>query len=400
MQTVREAWARYRAALTVGRRRSLFLLFVVAIAIFGVLAWGSYDRLSRQRRFLHQLESGRISTEALFSLGVACRGDEKPFPAGPDQPAPATVQPGPGTARPTLEPLQPTCQFVSPDGNPIGPTFSSEVLNGPNGPLLSKDVINQVMPELIVSQKMAIAETQKVFGARSLLESRIRTLGTFVGVVFVVLFGSTFIGAEFRWGVWRTLLTHEPRRGRVLRSKLVAMWTIVILSFVATLAVVSGVDMVMRSVLHIHAPGGGPSALRLAKESGWAVLSLGLYSTIAATLALAVRTSFAGLATLMLTVGDHLIVQKYHFLRHYLPVEQIGSLLPHSDLIDTGYVWFPKVSGGYVCTQSTDPNVFSECREILFKPIPHWRASVVIAGWLIAFVLAAWAVLRTRDVPQ
>jgi hypothetical protein len=396
---VREAWARYRAAVAAGRRRSLFVLFVIALGVLGVLAWGSYHELGRQRRFLHQIESGRVSEDAIFSLGVACQDFQKPFPPGEPQPAPGAVEPGQQSS-PEPEPVVPTCQFVGRDGTPIGPTFSAESLHGPNGPQISKDLLDQVRPQLVEAMKASIAETEKLFGFRSIIESRIHTFGTFVGIVFVVLFASTFIGAEFRWGVWRSLLTHEPRRGRVLSSKLLALWTIVFAGFAAALAVTIAVDVVMKSSLHIHSSAGGPSALRIAKESGWAVLSLELYATIGGMLALAVRTSFAGLATLLLIVGDHLITGKYHFLRHYLPVQQVGTLLPDPQFVDTGYVWFPKVTGGYVCKPSSDPNVFSECREILFKPIPHWRASVVLAGWLLAFVLAGWAVLRARDVPQ
>ena len=397
---MREALGPYRAALTLGRRRSLILLLVVALSLFGALAWGSYRDLNGQRRFLHQLQTGTFTQESLFRFGVACQGGEFNVPP-PGELGPSGESAGPpGTeGKPTGPPSAPTCQFVGPDGTPIGPTFEGDPFGGPGGPKLDPQFIDQIRPELITSQKMLVREMEKLLGPRFILSSRIHGLGTFVGMVFVVLFAATFIGADFRWGVWRTLLSHEPRRAKVLASKLAAMWTFVIVGFLVALAVTTGVDVAMRSVLHVHA-NGGPSTIHLAKESGWAALSLELYATIAATLALAVRTSIAGIASLLLTVGDHLIVGKYHWLRHFSPVQQVAALLPTPERIATAYVWFPRVTGGFVCDRTSTPDGFPNCREILFKPIPHWRASVVLATWTVGFALLAWAVLRARDVPQ
>jgi ABC-type transport system involved in multi-copper enzyme maturation permease subunit len=388
---MRDALGPYRAALTLGRRRSLILLLVVMVSLFG------------QRAFLAKLQHGTLTQESLFQFGIGCFGGgpiEKPGfePQAGTSETPETPPAGPETPAPTEQQNLPTCQFVGPDG-PIGPTFQGEPF-GPNGPTFTQDFIDQLRPELIKSQRQIIAQTQQLMGSRFMFSSRVRGLGTFVGIVFAVLFGATFIGADFRWGVWRTLLTHEPRRGRVLTSKLSAMWTYVLLGFVVTLAVMTGVDVVMRSISNVHASG-GPTVARLAKESGWALLSVEMYATMAAALALAVRTSIAGIATLLLTVGDHLLISKYHWLRHFFPVQQVAALLPTPERLATAYVWFPRVTGGYRCTEPPGGQPgFSECKEILLKPIPHWRASVVLAGWLVAFTLAAWAVLRARDVPQ
>jgi hypothetical protein len=103
--------------------------------------------------------------------------------------------------------------------------------------------------------------------------------------------------------------------------------------------------------------------------------------------------------TLLATVGDHLLVSKFHWLRHYLPTQQIASLLPTPTKITTAYVWYPKVTGGFVCTRNAS-EFFENCREIVFKPIPHWRASLVLVGWTLGFALVAWGVLKARDVPQ
>jgi hypothetical protein len=383
---VDETLGPYRAALTLRRRRSLIVLLVVAFTFFGVAAWSSYRNLNGQRRFLHELQTGTFTRESLLRFGVACQG-------GPEGPA------GPGGPPPPGPPAQ--CQFVGSDGQPIGPTFQGDPSSASPGGGLSKAAIDQMRPVLIASQKTLVRQTEQVLGPRAMFSTRVRALGTFVGIVFAVLLGATFTGAELRWGVWRTLLTHEPRRGRVFAGKLAALWTLVAAGFVVALAVVSGVDVVMRLTSHVHASG-GPTAVRLAKESGWATLSLEVYATMAAAIALALRTSLAGITALLLVVGDHLLVGKYHWLRHYFPVQQIATLLPTPERITTAYVWFPRVSGGVACEQA--PGIgglqFQQCREILLKPIPHWRASAVLAGWIVAFAFGAYGILRARDVPQ
>jgi hypothetical protein len=387
---VTEALGPYRAALTLRRRRSLIVLLVVAFTFFGVAAWSSYRVLNGQRRFLHELQTGTFTRDSLLRFGIACQG-------GPEGP------PGPGGTPPPGPPAE--CQFVAPDGQPIGPTFQGEdPFSGSPGSGLSQAAIDNMRPGLIAGQKTLVRQTEQVLGPRAMFSTRVRALGTFVGIVFAVLLGATFTGAEFRWGVWRTLLTHEPRRGRVLAGKLSALWTLVAVGFVVALAVVSGVDVVMRLTSHVHASG-GPTAVRLAKESGWAVLSLEVYATMAAAIALALRTSLAGITALLLAVGDHLLVDKYHWLRHYFPVQQIATLLPTPERITTAYVWFPRVIGGVACEQAPPPAgisgpAFQQCREILLKPIPHWRASAVLAGWIVAFAFGAYSILRARDVPQ
>ena len=214
----------------------------------------------------------------------------------------------------------------------------------------------------------------------------------------MVLLGATFFGAEFRWGVWPTLLTHEPRRGRVLRhgSRDSGRCSP---GFRSSLAAVTGVDALMRTLDGVSATG-GPSATRLAEQAGWSLLSLEMYATMAASLALIVRTSLAGVASLVIALGDHLAVQKYRWLRHFLPTQQIASLLPMPTGVTSGYAWFPRITAGITCKPPATAGGFEICTEVRFTPPPHWRASLIVAAWAIGFAMLAWAALRSRDVPQ
>jgi ABC-2 family transporter len=375
----------YRAALRLGRRRSLIVLLGIALALLGTLAWTSYRDLNSQRKFLKDLQHGTFATSALFRFGVACFGG-----GGPQGPPGSPIAPqGPES-----------CQFIGPGGQPIGPSFKGDPFNEGG---LSKEQITKIRPQLIEAQRQVIRADERILRARTVFSSRVRSLGTLLGVVFIVILGSTFMGAEYRFGVWRTLLTHEPRRARVLIGKFIALWTLVLIAFVSTLFVMSVVDAVMRVVSHVHASGGA-SIARLVGKAGFALLVLELFATIAATFALAARVSLAGLLTLVMILGDHLLIGKYHFLRHYSPVQQVATLVPRLTTIGTGYAWPPRLVGGVVCQPSsvTGPGggTFGTCREIMLKPIPHWRASVVLSAWLIGFVLLAWSALRARDVPQ
>jgi hypothetical protein len=181
------------------------------------------------------------------------------------------------------------------------------------------------------------------------------------------------------------------------------LWTLILVGFLGTLGVIFIVDVVMRVLSDVHASG-GPTIPHIVSQGGWALLSLELFATIAAALVIAARVTLAGLFTLLLIVGDGLLVAKYHWLRHYFPTQQIATLLPRPPLA-TGYVWHDLINGGFTCPPPPPPGVspgqiIGECREIMLRPIPHWRASAVLGAWLIGFALIAWGVLRARDVPS
>jgi len=399
---MRELIGPYRASLALGRRRSIMVNIVILVAIAGAIAWTTYRPLRQQRGFLAVLQSGRITQENFFNFapGVSCFGGEFGPPGfgpgfGPEPGPSDTATPSPGeTTTPTSG--EPTCQFIGPDGTPIGAPFIGDPF-GREG--FSQETIDEIRPLLIEGQETLIGRMERDLAPMRVLETRIRALGTFLGIGFMVLLGATFFGAEFRWGVWPTLLTHEPRRGRVLATKLAGLWTLVLFGFLLSLAAVTGVDAIMRTLDGVSATG-GPSVTRLAEQAGWALLSLEMYATMAASLALIVRTSLAGVASLVIALGDHLAVQTYRWLRHFLPTQQIASLLPMPMGVTSGYAWFPQITAGITCKAPATPGGFEICTEVRFTPPPHWRASLIVAAWAIGFAMLAWAALRSRDVPQ
>jgi hypothetical protein len=304
------------------------------------------------------------------------------------------------TLQPKLQPPGPSevqqCQFVSDNGEPLGPVFDGDPF-GPNG--IPQAVLDAIKPQLIEGQKRLVAETVRRLSATAVFDQRERSLGTLYGVGWAVLLGATFFGAEMRWGVWRTLLTHEPRRGRLLLSKLGALWTFIAMFAAIGLAVSAATDVIMRAVADVHASA-GPSTWHLVKQALWMVLPIEMYATWAAALALAIRTSIAGVGALVLMVGDHLLTSKFTWFRVLLPTQQIAWLSSGTDEgARTGYAWFTRIGVEFRCEPSTGTG-FPICKETVLKTIPHWRGSLVLVAWTIAFALAAWAALRVRDVAQ
>jgi ABC-type transport system involved in multi-copper enzyme maturation permease subunit len=375
------------------------------MGILGAVAWSSFGQLRVQRAFLTKLEAGNVTPQNFFefSPGVSCFGGGGLPPGAGVEPASTDSGSTPGGKGPTPttpEENKPICQFIAPDGQPIGPQFHGDPFERFRNGEVSQQFIDELKPALVRSLETQITTIERDLTPRRLFDSRVRMLGTFVGILFAVLFASTFFGAEVRWGVWRTLLTHEPRRGKMIASKFGAMLTYVLIGFALALIITSVVDVVMRSALDVTATSATPTIAHLAKETGWAALTLGTYASIAGALTLTVRTSLAGAVTFLLVLGDHLLVTKFTWLRAYLPVQQVSSLLPRPRDVASGYAWSDPILVKFECIARRADVPFRECKDIALKPIPHWRASLVLGGWLIAFVFAAWAAFRSRDIPQ
>ncbi|MFY9587797.1 MAG: hypothetical protein WAT66_10115 [Actinomycetota bacterium] len=383
---MRETLGPLLASLGQVKRRSILFLFGAMLVVWGLITWGSYTEYRSQRDVVQRAEEGVLKSDDVYRLvggGVSCQPETPPTG---DQP-----------------PESLTCQFTTRDGQPVGDPFEMTDFNKFTGQPGEEDpfvkAVRDALPRLLPDIKADLARQAARLAPLSVLRDRAETIGTFFGILFVVIITATFIGAEWRWGVWRTLLTHEPRRGRVLAAKFGAVWIAVALGTIAVLAVTAGLDTIFRRMTHIDASG-GPAVLTVARVTGRSLLSLELYATVAAALATIIRTSFAGIGSLLFILGDGLASRRFTWLRHFAPTQQIATLLPADTLGEQpGYAWWPLITHGPTRCAADSSGAVS-CSAVPLKPIPHWRASVVLIGWLVAFALATWAVLRARDVPQ
>jgi hypothetical protein len=218
-------------------------------------------------------------------------------------------------------------------------------------------------------------------------------------VLFAAIVGATLLGAEWRWGVWRTLLTHEPRRARVLVSRYALLWIVIAGGLVLTLAFTAVVDAVFRTMSSVGASG-GPGLGAIGATAGKALLSVEVYGTVAGVLATIARTSFAGIGSLIFLLGDGLATARFDWLRHISPSQQVAALIPPPFLQERGYVWFPPQSSGAVTCAPAPGGSNVLCTEKLLGPIPQARAVIVLVVWIALAAVVGWLFVRRRDVPQ
>lgn len=394
----------YRASLTQARkRRALKALLLATLAVFGLIAWSSYPTYRSQKNLLERLESGQITLEEVLqqSGGFSCSEsacqivDRSGRPIGPPLPI------APGAFGPQPQPLPGETSTETPGAG--GPSEKPTEQPEPDkfgGPPISKEDLRRALPELIPAFRQDVAQAEKRLTPRASLKSRARAAGVFWGVLFIVFAASTVVGAEWRWGVWRSLLTHEPRRIRMVVAKVATVWTVVAVGLAVTLAFTAGLDAIFRTISHVSA-GGGPSVAGIARTAGKSLLSLEVYATFAAAAVMAIRASFGGIASLALLLGDGLASAKWPWLRHVVPTQQIARLLPPpaDNFFGGGYVWWGQLGSGRIVCEPRGVGI-TECREIPFTAIPHWRAVLVLFAWIALASVIAAVVVRVRDVPQ
>lgn len=373
---MREALVATGAAFSVfRRRRGALALLIVLIVMMGITVWSSYAVVRQERRTLLDLRRGKFE---FFQLGFSCD--------------------------PT------SCRLALPNGQGFGPSFDAKILQGSNGqapdPQVLRDFFNTNKAQIEDGVKQAAAVLYGDFSPRQILVARARSLGSLWGVIFVTLLAATLFGAEWRWSVWRTLLTHEPRRARVLFGKLAALWLLVAIAFIATLGLIAAADTVFRLVYNITASS-GPTVGGIALRAGRALLGLEFFATLAATFAMMFRSSLAGLGGAgAIALADGVATQHFVFLRHYLPDQQVAVLLPHAGrFLAVASPWWRVVDGTFRCGLPGNGNVkggplVTSCQFIMFRPIQPGTAAAVLGAWLIAVALVSYIMLRVRDVPQ
>lgn len=252
-------------------------------------------------------------------------------------------------------------------------------------------------------------------------------MGTIPGVGVAVLLASTLFGAEFRWRYWKTALTTEPRRIRVLAAKLVSMWLLLLVALMMLLGISYPANAAFGSIHDVNQP--GPQLTDLSTESqqafdrffeartkidgeplpkmvGTAWLTLSFYATLAASLVLWIRSSLAGLVGAGIFLLEGFLFARLSFdtpafaerlpaLRVISPSQQIAYLLPN---VEPGQLWYETFGlivkyTGSVSTGIT-PSIVKQ-----FPPIPDWRAFLVLGLWTLLTVILAAAALRSRDIP-
>jgi ABC-type transport system involved in multi-copper enzyme maturation permease subunit len=221
-----------------------------------------------------------------------------------------------------------------------------------------------------------------VAGAAGLGTTITQTLvGTFAGLIVVVVVGVMFVTAEYRRGLIRTTLAASPRRGRVLAAKAIVLGAAASLTgLVAAAVVVTAGQRVLRgNGVYVH-PATTLTELRVV--AGTAALL-----AVAAVLALAIgallRRSAAAVTAVILV-----IVLPYLLAVSVLPAgaaQWLLRLTPAAAFaIQQSTPQYPQVSNVYTPANG-------------YFPLAPWAGLAVLCGYAALALGLAVVLFRRRD---
>ncbi|HEX6681896.1 MAG TPA: ABC transporter permease subunit [Candidatus Limnocylindrales bacterium] len=206
-------------------------------------------------------------------------------------------------------------------------------------------------------------------------------VGTFAGLIFIVVIAAMFVTAEYRRGLIRTTLAASPGRGKVLAAKATVMAAVsfVVGTVAAAIVVTLGQEVLRGNGVYVH-PASFATELRIIAGTGLllavaAALSVGLgallrrgTTAVAAVIVTVVLPYLLAIAVLPPAAGDWL-----------LRVAPAAAFALQQSLIE-----YPQVLNLYIPQAG-------------YFPLPPWAGLAVLAGWAAAVLGLAAHLLRRRD---
>jgi ABC-type transport system involved in multi-copper enzyme maturation permease subunit len=282
-------------------------------------------------------------------------------------------------------PTQATATFdrVTLNGASPGSTWNGTDIGGPNGSYPSQGGAYRPSADgFTVTGSGDVAPA--VPGGPTAQGSVTQTLvGTFAGLIAVIIVATMFITTEYRRGLIRLTLIASPRRGHVLAAKAIVIGavTFVVGLPAALAAILVGQRMMSASGLPA-APVPALTELRL-------IVGTAALLAVAAVLALAIGAILRRSAAAV-TAGIAMIVLTYFFASPLavLPAGAANWLLrvtPAAGFsIQQAYRAYPQVVASYTPTNG-------------YYPLAPWAGFAVLCAWTaLALGLAAY-LLRRRD---
>jgi ABC-type transport system involved in multi-copper enzyme maturation permease subunit len=221
-----------------------------------------------------------------------------------------------------------------------------------------------------------------IAGAAGLGTTITQTLvGTFAGLIMVVVVGAMFITAEYRRGLIRTTLAASPQRGRVLAAKAIVIGSVTFATGLAaaTVVVTLGQRVLRDSGVYVH-PATTLTELRLV--AGTAALL-----AVAAVLALAIGALLRRSATAVTTVIV-VIVLPYLLAISVLPTGAARWLLRITPAaafaMQQSAPEYPQVSSLYTPVEG-------------YFPLAPWVGFAVLCAWAALALGLAALLFRRRD---
>ena len=208
-------------------------------------------------------------------------------------------------------------------------------------------------------------------------------VGTFAGLIALIVVGTMFMTSEFRRGLIRVTLTASPRRGRLLAAKAIVLGGITFVAGlpVAYIALLTGEAKLHAGGIPVH-PVPAVTEVRL-------IVGTAALLAVAAVLALGVGALFRRGAAAV-TAGIAVIVLPYFFAGPLtvLPAGAADWLLrvtPAAGFaIQQGYPRYPQLDMSYTPGNG-------------YFPLAPWAGFAVLCAWAALATGLAGYVLKRRD---
>jgi ABC-type transport system involved in multi-copper enzyme maturation permease subunit len=204
-------------------------------------------------------------------------------------------------------------------------------------------------------------------------------IGTFGGLIAVIVVATLFITAEYRRGLIRTTLAASPRRGRVLAAKAVVVGSVgFVTGLAAAVVVVILGGRLARSQVYVF-PVSWATELRI-------VVGTGVLVALVAVIALAVGTMMRRSAAAVTTVIVAIVLT--YILGLILPVGAADWLLRLTPAaafsLQQGTPAYPQVTAIYSPVGG-------------YYPLAPWAGLAVLCGYAALALTVAVVLLRRRD---
>lgn len=221
-----------------------------------------------------------------------------------------------------------------------------------------------------------------VSGAAGLGTTITQTLvGTFAGLIVVVVIGTMFVTAEYGRGLMRTTLAASPKRGRILAAKALVIGAVTFVTGLVSAAVVVtlGQRVLEANGVYVHSV----SAFTQARVIVGTAALLALASVLALALGVILRRSAAAVTTAVLG-----IVLPYLLAMTVLPAGSGQWLLRVTPAaafsLQQSTLEYPQVINIYTPVNG-------------YFPLPPWAGLAVLCGWTALALGVAATLLRRRD---
>jgi len=199
--------------------------------------------------------------------------------------------------------------------------------------------------------------------------------GPLIPIMAFVL-GASFIGADLKSGMLEHILTWEPRRGRLLAARLVA-------GAIVTTIVVAVLYAFLTAALYVLA------LLRDGTDGVDQDWWLGVASGMGR--ACLVGMALFGIGLALATIMNSSVGAIVSFVIYSFVVEGVLGLLPEV------WRWLPLANAGSFSGATGVPkDPFNPFSEELYHG--YWWAGLILAGYVVAFLIPAILVFRRRDI--